>query len=79
MRQLSFWRMAVMADKGEEDLREVTSRLLVLRLLLCEKASKRDDVCVDLLLRYRSSLAVCLGHGCCLWRKLGMSEFLRVV
>lgn len=35
----------------------------MLRLLFGEKARKGDNISIDLLLRYRHSLAVFLGHG----------------
>ena len=55
-------RKAGSHGKAIESLREVSGGLLVLRLLFGEKASKRDNVSVDLLLGYRSRFAVTLRH-----------------
>lgn len=49
-----------------EDTRKVTSGLSVLRLLFCKEARERDNICVDLFLCYRHSLAIHLSHFVCL-------------
>ena len=51
---------------GLEYARKVTSGLSVLRLFFCEEAREGDNICIDLLLCYRDSLAIHLSHFVCL-------------
>lgn len=50
--------------RGRGSIREVTSGLLVFRLLLGEESRERGDVCVDLLggLRRAGGVTVVAGH-----------------
>ena len=57
----------ISVDEGrKEDTRKVTSGLSVLRLLFCEEARERDNICVDFFLCYRNSRAIHLSHVVCL-------------
>ena len=55
-------KMTVVHGMEVKNLREVPGGLLVFRLFFREKASKRDNISVDLLFGYRSASAVALRH-----------------
>lgn len=58
--------------RGMGSVRKVSGGLLMLCLLLREKASKRNDVSIDLFLGYRSRFTVVHRHFWCFMLEKGL-------